>query len=308
MQLILILLPSLLAWLQWYPPESAAASSHQPALAQNLIAGALPRAASYALAPQGAVAPAHEFPIFDATLYKQKPDLTGYGVRPVSMVYEGTIWPSGRNDALLPDRDLVRYAAAQATKSSGIAVLDIERWPLTGDPAVVEDSIRKYQTVLQWFKEAAPSVKVGYYGTAPVRNYWDAIEPIKSSKYIAWQKTNDRVASIARSADIVFPSVYTFYEDRDGWSKYAVEQIREARRISGGKPIYIFLWQQYHTSNKKLSGTYLSPEYWRVELKTARKYADGVVIWGGYTETWDESAPWWVETKKFLQRLNPSER
>jgi hypothetical protein len=77
---------------------------------------------------------------------------------------------------------------------------------------------------------------------------------------------------------MLFPSVYTFYEDQEGWSKYAVQQIREARRIGGGSPVYIFLWEEYHPSVAKLAGTYLPPDYWRMELELARKYADGVVI------------------------------
>jgi hypothetical protein len=158
--------------------------------------------------------------------------------------------------------------------------------------------------LIQWFKEAAPSVKVGYYGVPPVRNYWDALQPIDSPKYIAWQKANDRVASIARFADILFPSVYTFYVDEDGWLKYAVKQIQEARRCGGGKPVYIFLWNQYHPSDKKLSGKYLPPGYWGMELETARKYADGLVIWGGWPDSWNEAAPWWLETKRFLQGIN----
>jgi hypothetical protein len=257
--------------------------------------------------PQGTVsaAPKRDFVILDATLYLQKPDLTRYGIRPVSMVYQNVLWPAAPDG--LPDRDMVRKAAVQA-QSTGIAVLDIELWPLTGDPAVVEESIGKYQTVIQWFKEAAPSVKVGYYGVAPTRNYWDAVQPINSPKYIRWQKSNDGVASIAKLADIIFPSIYTFYEDQDGWSKFAAGQIREARRFRGGKPVYAFLWPQYHDSNKKLTGTYVAPEYWRMELETARKYADGTVIWGGYKETWDETAPWWLETKKFLLHVGSGGR
>jgi hypothetical protein len=236
-------------------------------------------------------------------LFKQKPDLTRYGLSPISMVYEGTIWQRGHSDAVLPDRDLVRSTAVEASKSGGIAVLDIERWPLSGDATVVEESIRRYETVIRWFKEAAPSVKVGYYGTAPVRNYWDAIEPSDSPKYVAWQKLNDVVASIARLEDILFPSVYTFYEDQDGWSKYAVQQIQEARRIGKGKPVYVFLWQEYEVPKEKAPGTYIPPKYWHMELEIASKYADGIVIWGGWSETWDETAPWWRETKSFLQQV-----
>jgi hypothetical protein len=33
-----------------------------------------------------------------------------------------------------------------------------------------------------------------------------------------------------------------------------------------------------------------------------KTYADGIVIWGGYQQQWDDNAHWWMETKKFLQK------
>lgn len=307
MQMICLLAASLLCWFQWRPAQSTASGIHHSAFAQNLSAGALPELANQGLSPQAFEDSKREFVIFDATLYKQKPDLTRYGFKSVSMVYKHMMWPIESDGATPPDRGLVRKAA-QASESTGIAVLDVEHWPLAGDSAVVQESIRKYETLIEWFKEDAPSVKVGYYGVAPMQNYWDVIQPIDSPKYSAWQKSNDRVASIARLADVLFPSVYTFYEDQDGWSKYAARQIQEARRYAGGKPVYIFLWQQYHDSNRRLRGTYLPPGYWRRELETAQKYADGVVIWGGNKETWNEAAPWWLETQRFLLRSGSTGR
>jgi hypothetical protein len=99
--------------------------------------------------------------------------------------------------------------------------------------------------------------------------------------------------------------LYTFYEDRDGWVKYAVAQISEARRYGGNKPVYVFLWPQYHEP----PNAYLPTDFWRLELETAKQYADGVVIWGGSLhETWDNSAPWWIETKKFIDTLKESKQ
>lgn len=308
MRLVFALVASLVVLSQQCTPQGSADAIQPSASAQNRSADALPRSPNHAHAPLSSENPKHEFLVFDATLFKQKPDLTRYGLRSVSMVFKYQMWPKGLDGSSLPDRNLVREVAVQARKSTGVAILDIEHWPLTGDPAVVEDSISKYATLIQWFKEAAPSVRVGYYGVAPLRDYWKSIQPMDSPQYIAWQKSNDRVASIAQLADILFPSVYTFYEDQDAWSKYAIQQIREARRYDRGKPVYVFLWPQYHPANKNLAGTYLASDYWRMELEIARKYADGVVIWGGYTETWDETAPWWLETKKFLQRIGLSER
>ncbi len=289
---------SLLAWSLWSHAQDAAGGHQHSPWAENLAVAAFPQAAGQ----QSSTQPTRNFTIFDATLYKQKPDLAGFGFTPVSMIFEGPLWPNGRDRNALPDKDLVVKAAAQASKSTGIAVIDIESWPLTGDPAVVTQSIEKYKTVMLWFKEAAPTVKVGYYGVAPVRNYWDALLAPEAPKYVAWQRTNDRLAEVARLGDFVCPSIYTFYEDQVGWSKYAIRQIQEARRISGGKPVYPFLWMEYHPSNKTLGGTNLPGDYWKVELETVRKYADGVVLWGGFSKNWDDGAAWWKETQTFQKR------
>ena len=300
LRLVFALIPGLLGGQSWSLPVTHDAAHHAP-LARHPSVEAFQQKTSPAPTARDAAKPTREFVFFDATSYKQKPDLAPYGLRPISMVFKFMMWPVGRDGDSLPDRDMVRQAALQVSKSTGVAVLDIEQWPLTGPPAVVAESIQKYETLIRWFKEAAPSVKVGYYGVVPVTNYWDAIEPTDSPGYTAWQKLNDRLIAVARIADIIFPSVYTYYEDQAGWLKYAVQQIKEARRYNEEKPVYVFLWAQYHPSEKKLAWTYLQPQYWRMELETARRYADGVVIWGGYTETWDETAPWWQETKSFLQ-------
>ena len=54
----------------------------------------------------------------------------------------------------------------------------------------------------------------------------------------------------------------------------------------------------------------LPPDYWMLQLETITKHADGVVIWGGWgdhgPEPWNEEAPWWQVTKRFMQRLGPS--
>ncbi len=227
-----------------------------------------------------ALNPKYQFPVFDATGFTQKPDLTQFGLKTITVVYPAFMWDGdkGPDPVSLPDRGRIAAFAQIANQSTGILVVDIEHWPLTGGADAVAESIQKYQTVIKWFKAPSPSLKVGFYGVVPIRDYWDSLQE-GTPRYATWQKENDGVASIGKLADVLFPSIYTFYEDRNGWSQYALAQIREARRHADGKPVYVFLWPQYHESNKKLANTFLPGDYWRMELDTARKYADGVVIW-----------------------------
>ena len=267
--------------------------------------------AAVLLAPAGVrgqdVSPKHPFLVFEATNFTQKPDLTRYGVKRISVVYPAYMWDS-KDEANLPDKNRLSAFAQLASQSTDILVIDIEQWPLTGDPAKVAESVQKYQTVIQWFKTSAPALRVGLYGVVPIPDYWASIQAKGLPGYIGWQKENDSLSPIASSADVLFPSVYTFYEDRSGWQKYAIAEIQEARRHAGGKPVYVFLWPQFHVSNKLLANTFLPGDYWRMELETARKYADGIVIWCcSNRQTWNEGAPWWLETQGFLKEIGSSQ-
>ncbi len=254
------------------------------------------------------------FVVFDGTLYRHKPDLLRYGIQPIRIIYEGQLWNPGQDKDQLPERGLVRRLALEAKAAGTVTVLDIEHWPLRGDPGIVESSLTKYLTVLRWFRQAAPHLEVGYYGTPPIIDYWRAIKDISSSEYLAWQTENNRLAPLAEQTSALFPSLYTFYADRRGWGIYAVNQITEARRYSGELPVYVFLWPQYHESNQVLGGRDLDPGYWKLQLEMASQYADGIVIWGGWGRDgpvdWNDHAPWWNMTKTFLRtvrsaRLNP---
>jgi hypothetical protein len=247
--------------------------------------------------------PKAKFQVFDATLYKAKPNLGQFGLTPLNVEYPGVLWPKAANMDNVPAAAVVEKLAAGVSQSTGLAVVDIEQWAVTGDPVTVADSIGKYQQTLQMFQQAAPSLHFGYYAIAPIRDYWNVMAGPQSAGYLAWQKENDAVAPIAQQADALFPSLYTFYTDQVGWKKYAIANIAEARRIAPGKPVYVFLWPQYDASTGAQGGEYLPDDYWKMELETAKQYADGVVIWGGWTETWDDNASWWLETQQFMTEV-----
>lgn len=249
------------------------------------------------------------FVVFDSTLYADKPDLTLYGIKPIAILYAGQFGHEWVKDVTkLPDKASVQRLAREAGAKSRSVVIDIEHWPVKGDSDQVQESVSKYMTVLQWFKEAAPELLVGYYGVPPLRDYWRAIRPPTSKEWQSYSEDNDRLKPLARAVDLLFPSLYTFYTDQGGWVRYAYGQIAEARRCANGKPVYVFLWPQYHDSNRELKGTYLANDYWRLELETAKQYADGIILWGGWGNNnrpakWDEDAGWWKVTKEFMKTI-----
>jgi len=252
------------------------------------------------------------FVVFDGTLYADKPDLSIHGIRPVSIAYTsqfGVHWY--KNPDALPDKNVVQKVAQEAHAKNAPVIIDIEHWPLEGDLSKVRASLSKYMTVLHWFKDAAPGLAVGYYGAPPLRDYWKSLRSPMSKEWASFARENDQLRPLAGAVDIIFPSLYTFYTDRGGWIRYAYAQIAEARRTSNGKPVYVFLWPQYHDSNPSLKGAFLPADFWRLQLQMAKHYADGIVIWGGWDfkrnrrAEWDDNAAWWKVTKDFMKTVAP---
>jgi hypothetical protein len=249
------------------------------------------------------------FTIYDGTLYGKKPDLAVHGVKAINILYEGSFWKPGEDRNNLPSRGIVAKLAQEAFKKKIPIILDIEHWELAKSRAKGQEQVNltKYLTVLRWFRSGVAGLAVGYYGNPPIRDYWRSIAGDGSAEYRSWQQENDILQPIANEADALYPSLYTFYPDKDGWVKYAKAQVMEARRYGGNKPVYVFLWPQYHESNRLLGLNYVPADFWRIQLETVKQIADGVVIWGGWDfkkdspAAWDENAPWWKVTKEFLK-------
>ena len=125
---------------------------------------------------------------------------------------------------------------------------------------------------------------------------------LRDASYEDWIKGNERLNELADHVDAVFPSLYTFYNNPAGWEKYAIENLKEARK--SGKPVYAFLWPTYHNSSAELNGTHIDGLFWRKQLDICKQYVDGVVIWGGWQVKWDPQFEWWKETIKFMESLN----
>jgi hypothetical protein len=247
-----------------------------------------------------------QFKIFDSTLYKNKPDLMQYGIRPIKIIYEWDLWERWGNydKNSVPKREDITKIAYELTSLDTIVVINIEIWPQIGEDVLVQDSLAKYIKVIKWFKELLPNTMFGYYGNPPVIDYWRAIAPLNSKKHQEWRADNKRLEPLAKFVDVLFPSAYTFYFDQLGWQKHAIAQINAAREYNNRKPVYVFLWPQFHYSTKIIGGKFLKGDYWKTELDTALKYADGIVIWGGDDQEWNENAEWWQITKSFLSEMN----
>ena len=243
---------------------------------------------------------------YELLAYAHKPDLRKFGIQPARVFGPQDLWRKGSTREAVPSEIEVARGLALRPPNGGPIVLDIEHWPQRGTDVEVASSVERLIGLFDRAKGLESKVNVGYYGVPPIRDYWRAIRQPGSPLYLEWQHDNDRLQALADKVDILFPSLYTFYDDVDGWQRYAIANLEEARRLAGSRPIYAFLWPQFHESNKKLALQYLDAGFWRTELEVVAAHADGIVLWGGWEAAgkraeWDESAPWWIETKRFIE-------
>jgi Hyaluronidase len=242
------------------------------------------------------------FRMFDALLFTNKPDLRTEGIEPVTVIAPDRWLPTGQSHGQVPDASSIKIGVRATNPASRILVLDQEDWPVKGTTAVVSGSVNEYLTLLLRVRSVGFQGSIGYYGVPPVRDYWRALSPPNSQSYRAWQSENDLLQPLANAVDALFPSLYTFYDDYDGWTRYAIANLSEARRLAHGKPVYAFIWPQFHDSNKSIGLSLISGNFWALQLQTIAQYADGVIIWGGWRLPWDEQAEWWQSTRQFVSK------
>ncbi len=230
---------------------------------------------------------------YDVLLHKGKPAADKLGLRPLSIIYEGALWNSGDKSLAMPPVDAIRREASKAAELSYPIALDIERFPLRADSAELKASIGFLSDIVREFRSNKSLPPLGLYGAMPIRDYWRAIKGPLSPAYKQWQNENDALAPLAKLVDIFFPSIYTFYDDLEGWKLYASAQIAECRRLGKGKKVIPFVWYRFHDSNAKLHGKEISSPFFAAQLAFLAPLCDGIALWGGWQEQWDPSAAWW---------------
>jgi hypothetical protein len=256
------------------------------------------------------------FRVFDGTMYADRPDLRAFGVEPALVPTAYFWWRDGESRQQPPSLRSVRAWVADQAVRDAVLAIDLEWWPVRGTQAQVLESVTRYRELLQLTRKAGYTGPIGFYAVPPVGDYWRAIRGENSPQYQEWRAENDAVADLAADVDVLFPSLYTFYDDPARWERYAIANIRESRRLAPGKPVYAFIWPQYHDSNKELGLDWIPEETWARQLRVLAQHADGVVIWGGWNFSrrrplnWNERAPWWRATRAFLAQapLCPSAR
>jgi hypothetical protein len=244
-------------------------------------------------------------PIYDATGYTHKNVENEKFFLPVKILYQHI--SLFQNKEYVIDVDYLRNAAKKLPVSSVPYILDVEIWDIhMSDDVEANANIDKYILIIDTMKKERPDLKFGYYGVLPNRDYWSPVSN-DSKKIAEWNRINNRLQRLSEHVDVVCPSLYTFYNNPEGWKKYALENIKQAKKY--GKPVYPFIWPQYHGGgNVQPTGTFIDASFWLMQLSLIYQESDGAVIWGGWNQNgetyepmeWDETASWWQITKKFI--------
>lgn len=229
------------------------------------------------------------FQTFDALLHYNKPDLRTYGMPRISAV--ANIWRKNATHDLV-DLEGIELALNALPIGTDMIFVDIEEWPVLQTSAVVRNAaINKFVNVAEIIRTLRPSIKFGFYNVVPAHTYWPLVTSQFPEELREWNLVNQELRVVAELVDVIFPSLYTYYANSNEWRSYASRLIDAARIYN--KPVYPFLWFEYHDSNAELVNKEIDPMAWRKELQLCKEQADGVVLWGGYRHRWNNDAIWW---------------
>ncbi|MBW4441696.1 MAG: hypothetical protein KME10_10755 [Plectolyngbya sp. WJT66-NPBG17] len=240
--------------------------------------------------------PKAKFEIYDALVYKNKPSLD----LPLIGTNGGEYWKDSRRET--PDEAACRGFARYIMQGTKRIVIDIEHWNYDirkAPEAEVKETMRKVIQIVDWMKNETPAITIGMYPFPPITDYWT---PVANPLGIgAWQKANEFLHPISERVDFIAPEIYAYYDDRDGWLKFATANLAESLKF--GKKVVPIVWPRYHVSNDKLKYQMLPGDYWQLQLKTVRESGvDGLILWDWEPDTTlDPSWDWWQETIKFVK-------
>jgi len=242
--------------------------------------------------PSGKPQQPRSFPVYDNMFYIGKPDTKQFGLILSNIITEGDIWPHGQNYGVLPPRSTFDAIVAAHMANPGPIVLDIEKLPLKGSADTIRQHLHVLATLADWTRADAPGKLVGYYGY----NTLTGVPPANRAY----------ARELAQHVDAFFPSMYTFDDNQGAWATRAQTEAAEDRALAAGKPVFFYLWPQYHDGTPK-QFRYIDAAYWQFQLTTAYRDADGIVLWGPSHFHWDETSGWWAATLQFIRQVGFAE-
>ena len=213
----------------------------------------------------------------------------GNNINQVKLIFETSIYkdnPLKVDEVHLTNKINRIYPDKNA---SGICALDWEGKALAilekadTNSKEFKEVFAEYMKALKIGQRLRPNVKWGHYGL-PGQNYWHRNEE--------WRKRAADLLPLFKEADIIFPSIYDFYDDsvasREKDAAYVNDNVVLALKMGArvNKPVLPFVWHRYHNSNPKKGYQLIPEDEFKSHLNAAlnakfkNKQIDGLVWWG----------------------------
>jgi len=131
-----------------------------------------------------------------------------------------------------------------------------------------------------------PKIKWGFYAI-PFTTNWDTMS--------GFLDRNNHIEKLLKEVDVLFPSMYMFYDDGIVGtlknSEYITSNIEKSIELGKkyGKPVYPFVLHRFHPSNEKLGWLLMENSFWEdyvnkiVSCEYNGNYVDGIVWWSADT-------------------------
>ena len=186
-----------------------------------------------------------------------------------------------------------------------------------------ENLNKKYKPIIEAARSGlsgvSPTQKIGFYGRIPRFEGWGGLT-IGSTDYLRWQADNDRNAAVLMPlVDHMGLLGYQYWDDgtilqqEARWQDFITKTINEAVRIRNEagytatqRPIYVYIWNEYHEGAGEPYNRPLDTNYFVRQMQYLKDNGnvDGVLIWSNdLGVSWNDKAEWWVKTKTFINSL-----
>lgn len=228
------------------------------------------------------------------------PESIGYlknnGIPVTKIIYQNFIDPDQDNKVNMDVFQKRIQTLFPQKSSTGMGVIDWEVRDfdrLPDNSAKFSQLVNEYRKAVLAAKKLRPNVKWGFYGL-PFRKYM--------SYNADWRNRNIKLTPILKECDFIAPSLYGFFPDslRDKDNQdYVTNNVSIALQLGSqlDKPVYPFVWNRWHDSNKQYGLQLIPVQEFKRHVKrilavdyNGQKVA-GVIWWGADKFFYNRKAP-----------------
>ncbi len=220
----------------------------------------------------------------DEKLYKQ------YNVKKQNT----NIWQLNRNftsdinETIVDTVALIKELSKIPKNMNGLGVLDWEGEIEKGFEQNAPENLFNYSLeahllILKIAKKYRPNLKWSVY-SYPITSFWGRNQ--------SWRKQNERLIPLMKECDVLCPSLYLYYPDKEVGAinnqNYAKENSEEILYFAQelNKKVYPFVWHRFHPSNKEFGLELIPLSQFKHHIEDVFSShfnghkIDGIVWWG----------------------------